>query len=137
MSTLKWRLCARCVPCLPAAFYLPSRRVCPFPMRIRRKLGINKEESALQKSIAARFLHNLSIMDDYRRQGRVVQAIACARPMIGGMVRMEKRVESETMLTDRLVSQSYRVANMVVVAATGALAEITQETNSVPRMPHK
>ena len=49
----------------------------------------------------------------------------------------DNKVDSDTKLTDRPVSQSYLVANMVVDAATGALAAMIMDTSSVPRTPHR
>lgn len=63
--------------------------------------------------------------------------MVCAKPTIADMVAIEKIVESETRFTDTGIDLLNLVANIVVVAATGADAAITVESKIVPRIPHK
>ena len=48
---------------------------------------------------------------------------------------MENRLEIATSLEARAESLSNLIANMVVIAAIGALADIIVEVSKVPRMP--
>ena len=54
-----------------------------------------------------------------------------------GIVSIEHSVDKATRLTESRASCPYRVANMVVAAAAGALAAITQAVRSAPRMPQR
>lgn len=60
---------------------------------------------------------------------------ALAAPTTSGIVSIEHSVDKATRLTESRASCPYRVANMVVAAAAGALAAITQAVRSAPRMP--
>lgn len=61
-------------------------------------------------------------------------ASVCASPTISGIVIRENSVDKDTMFTDKAVSRSNFAANMVVAAATGAEAAITQTTRITPRI---
>ena len=50
-----------------------------------------------------------------------------------GMESRETSVLNEIRFTEQAVSFSYFTENMVVMAAVGALIEMTRETNIVPR----
>ena len=65
------------------------------------------------------------------------QASQLARPTINVMVTIERSVEEATQLAESLASPSYLVANIVDMAATGALAEMTQETSREPCTPSR
>ncbi len=59
-----------------------------------------------------------------------------ASATITGIFTIESRVERETSRTESFVSLSNLSENMVTVAPTGALSEITIEVSKAPRMPH-
>ena len=55
---------------------------------------------------------------------------------IGILIR-DKRVLIDTILTESAVSQEYLFENIVVIAAVGALPEITEEISIVPLTPQR
>ena len=59
----------------------------------------------------------------------------CAKPTISGIVITENRVDSVTRFTESFASLSNLAANIVVAAATGADAEITQVISTLPLIP--
>lgn len=61
---------------------------------------------------------------------------AADRAIIAGMVSTESSVITATVLEAKPVSRPYFAANITVLLAVGALAEIMQEVSSVPVMPH-
>ena len=54
-----------------------------------------------------------------------------------GIVISENTVESETTSTEKSVSPPYFDANIVVIAADGALHEITEDTSITPLTPQR
>ena len=67
----------------------------------------------------------------------IFYAAYCARVITSGIVITDSTVLKDTIFMDSGVSPPYFVENIVVMAATGALTEITIETSSVPRTPIK
>ena len=57
--------------------------------------------------------------------------------MISGIVIRDSAVLKDTIFTESAVSLSNFEANIVVIAATGELIEITDATKIVPLKPHK
>ena len=64
------------------------------------------------------------------------QASTRESPTMSGIVIIDNKVDKDTRFTDKRVSCSYLVANMVVAAATGALAAIVHATKTVEPTPH-
>ena len=54
-----------------------------------------------------------------------------------GIVKTDSIVLSETVLTDKGVSPPYLEANIVVIAAVGAAAQIVHATNTSPLIPQR
>ena len=59
------------------------------------------------------------------------------KAIIKGIVRMERKVITATTLEESPVSRPYLAANMTVLFAVGALAEMMQEVSSAPVTPHR
>ena len=67
----------------------------------------------------------------------IFQAAYCASVITSGIVITDSTVLKDTIFMDSGVSPPYFVENIVVIAATGALTEITVDTSSVPLTPIK